>query len=162
MQRLKNEPHHGLRPTSERLYNLLTLGVSLPETIDSDTKSYTLHYIDWEHSANNLFHVSDEFTIERHHSRETRRPDLVRLVNGILLVVIGCKRPDLDGDKAVEKGISQILRNQREDEIRQFFVFSQLLLAPAPTMRSTPPPPRRTPSGRSGVRRRIRMPRCSG
>lgn len=128
VQRLKDEPYDGLLPTNERLYSLLTLGVSLLETIDGDTKSYTLHYIDWEHPANNVFHVSDEFTIERQHSRETRRPDLVLFVNGIPLVVIECKRPDLDGNKAVEEGISQMLRNQREDEIPQLFVFSQLLL----------------------------------
>lgn len=125
----QNEPYDDLRPTNERLYNLLTLGVSLPETIDGDTKSYTLPYIDWEHPANNVFHVSDEFTVERHHRGETGRPDLVRFVNGIPLVVIACKRPALDGDKAVAEGISQMLRNQREDAIPQLVVFSQLLLA---------------------------------
>jgi len=126
VQRLKDERYDGLIPTNERVYNLLTLGVSLPETIDGDTKSYQLHYIDWQHPENNMLHVSDEFVVERSHSRETRRPDLVLFVNGIPLVVIECKRPDLD--KAIEEGISQMLRNQRDDEIPRLFVFSQLLL----------------------------------
>lgn len=130
IQRLKEERYDGLVPTNERLYHLLTLGISLPETIDGDTKSYTLHYIDWQHPENNVFHVSDEFTVERRLSRETRRPDLVLFVNGIPLVVIECKRPDLHGsDKAVVEGISQMLRNQRDDEIPQLFIYSQLLLA---------------------------------
>ena len=43
--------------------------------------------------------------------------------------MIECKRPDLEGRKSVEEGISQMLRNQRDDEIAQLFVFSQLVMA---------------------------------
>src|SRR5919202_1005361 len=129
--RLKNEPFDGPIRTNERLYNLLTLGTSLPQTIEGHTKSYTLRYIDWQNPANNVYHVSDEFSVERSRSHDTRRPDIVLFVNGIPLVVIECKRPDLDadGEKAVVEGISQMLRNQRENEIPHLFVFSQLLLA---------------------------------
>ena len=81
--RLKNEPFDGLIRTNERLYNLLTLGTSLPQTIDGDTKSYTLRYIDWQNPANNVYHVSDEFSVERSRSHDTRRPDIVLFVNGI-------------------------------------------------------------------------------
>jgi type I restriction enzyme, R subunit len=132
VQRLKDERYDGLIATNERVYNLLTLGISLPETIDGDTKSYTLNYIDWQHPENNVFHVTDEFTVERRvpsgRSRETRRPDLVLFVNGIPLVVIECKRPDLGRDKALTEGVEQLLKYQAEDEIPQLFVFSQLLL----------------------------------
>ncbi len=48
-------------------------------------------------------------------------------VNGIPLVVIECKRPDLD--EALEQAVSQQIRNQREDEIPGLFVYAQLLLA---------------------------------
>lgn len=40
-------------------------------------------------------HIADEFEVERTASHETRRPDNVLFVNGIPLVVIECKRPDL-------------------------------------------------------------------
>jgi type I restriction enzyme R subunit len=103
IRRLKNEPYDGLVRTSEKIYDLLTLGISLPQTIDGNTRSFTLHYIHWKRPANNVFHVSDEFSVERRRSSETRRPDIVLFVNGIPLVVIECKRPDLEkgGDKAV-------------------------------------------------------------
>lgn len=131
IRRLKNEPYDGLVRTSEKIYDLLTLGISLPQTIDGNTRSFTLRYIDWKRQANNVFHVSDEFSVERRRSSETRRPDVVLFINGIPLVVIECKRPDLEkgGDKAVTEAITQMIRNQKDDEIPGLFVFSQLLLA---------------------------------
>jgi type I restriction enzyme, R subunit len=48
-------------------------------------------------------------------------------VNGIPLVAIECKRPDLP--KATEEAISQHLRNQRTDEIPHFFCVTQILIA---------------------------------
>ena len=131
IRKLKNEPYDGLVRTSEKIYDLLTLGISLPQTIDSNTRSFTLQYIDWKHPSNNVFHISDEFSVERRRSSETRRPDVLLFVNGIPLVVIECKRPDLDkgGDKAVTEAITQMIRNQKDDEIPGLFVFTQLLLA---------------------------------
>ncbi|HRV96156.1 MAG TPA: HsdR family type I site-specific deoxyribonuclease, partial [Anaerolineae bacterium] len=51
--------------------------------------------------------------------------------NGIPLVVIECKRPDLQkgGDKAVTEAITQMIRNQEDDHIPNLFIYSQLLLA---------------------------------
>lgn len=72
IRRLKSEPYDGLVRTSEKIYDLLTLGISLPQTIDGDTRSFTLQYIDWKHPANNVFHASDEFSVERRRSSETR------------------------------------------------------------------------------------------
>ena len=37
----------GLRVTSEKIYDLLSLGKSLEQTIDGDTKSFTINCIDW-------------------------------------------------------------------------------------------------------------------
>jgi type I restriction enzyme, R subunit len=131
IRRLKNEPYDGLVRTSEKIYDLLTLGISLPQTIDGDTRSFTLQYIGWKHPENNVYHFSDEFSVERRRSSETRRPDIVLFVNGIPLVVIECKRPDLEkgGDKAVTEAITQMIRNQKDDEIPGLFVFTQLLMA---------------------------------
>lgn len=122
----------GLVAANERIYELLTLGTSLKQTVDGDAKSFNLHYIDWQHPENNVYHVTDEFPVERTGSHETRRPDVVLFVNGIPLVVIECKRPDLtpsEGGRAVEEAITQMIRNQKRDEIPGFFVYSQLLLA---------------------------------
>ena len=120
-------PFDGIVKTNEQVFELLTLGKSLEQTIDGNKKSYSIRYVDWENFANNVFHVADEFEIERTASYETRRPDLVLFVNGIPLAVVECKRPD--EQDAVEVGISQQLRNQRIDEIPHLFAFSQLLLS---------------------------------
>lgn len=131
ISKLVDEPFQSLTLTNEKLYELLTLGTSLTQTIDGDRKSYSFHYIDWQHPERNVYHVTDEFSVEKRGSHETRRPDLVLFVNGIPLVVIECKRPDLDqnGEKAVAEAVSQMLRNQSEEEIPHLFATSQLLLA---------------------------------
>ena len=107
VSKLVDEPVQSLTLTNETLYELLTLGTSLTQTIDGDRKSYSFHYIDWQHPERNVYHVSDEFSVEKRGSHETRRPDMVLFVNGIPLVVIECKRPDLDqhGEKAVAEAV---------------------------------------------------------
>ena len=117
----------GLVKTNEHVYDLLTLGKSMEQTIDGYTKSFTLQYIDWKHPENNVYHVSDEFEVAKVRRHQTRRPDIVLFVNGIPLVVIECKRPDIKDP--LDEAISQHLRNQRNEEIPHLFVFSQILLA---------------------------------
>lgn len=132
VNKLVDEPFRSLIITSEIHYELLTLGTSLTQTIDGDRKSFSLHYIDWHNPENNVYHVTDEFTIEKRSSHDKRRPDIVLFVNGIPLVVIECKRPDLDtggGEKAVAEAVSQMIRNQNEDEIPHLFVYTQLVMA---------------------------------
>ena len=132
IQQLLDEPYDGLVRTNEKLYERLTLGTTLKQTIDGDSKSYSLRYIDWQHPERNVYHVTDEFSVERTRSLQTRRPDIVCFVNGIPLVVIECKRPDKqteDKKDAVKAAVSQMIRNQGDDEIPQLFVFAQLLLA---------------------------------
>ncbi|MBW1803402.1 MAG: type I restriction endonuclease subunit R, partial [Deltaproteobacteria bacterium] len=90
-------------------------------------KSFMLHYIDWEHPGNNAYHVTAEFPVERTGSHETRRPDIVLFVNGIPLVIIECKRPDIRDP--MDTAIKQQIRNQKDDEIPRLFLYSQILLA---------------------------------
>ena len=117
----------GYLNANEAVYNMLTLGKAFEQSIDGDKKSYTMRYIDWQHPENNDFHVTEEFAVTRGGSSDTYRPDIVLFVNGIPLVVIECKRPDVKG--AEEQAISQHLRNQKEDGIRSLYVYSALLLA---------------------------------
>ena len=122
----------GLTRANERLYETLTLGISLPQTLAGDTRHYSLHYLDWGEPENNVYHVAEEFVVERERSHQTRRPDLVCFVNGLPFAVIECKRPDLqtkDGGLPYEAAISQMLRNQKEGEIRPLFAYGQILLA---------------------------------
>ena len=65
--------------------------------------------------------------VERSGSEETRRPDIVLFVNGIPLVVIECKRPDMKDP--IGQAISQHIRNQQQDQIPRLFFYAQLLIA---------------------------------
>ena len=128
IQALKDVPFDGLVRTSEQIYDLLVLGKAMEQTVEGDTKSFTLQFIDWRNPANNVFHVVEEFEVERTASKDKCRPDVVLFVNGIPLCIIECKQ---SGKDMVEQAISQNIRNQGEDYIPKLFVFSQVLLAVA-------------------------------
>ena len=85
IQTLKDVVYDGLVRTNEKVYDLLCLGRSMQQSIEGDTKSFPLNYIDWKNWENNVFHVTEEFSVERMGSHETRRPDIVLFVNGIPL-----------------------------------------------------------------------------
>ena len=132
IQELSNIPFEGLIKTSEKIFDLLTLGKSYKENIKGDRKSYDLKYIDWEHPENNVYHVTDEYNVETHNfDGRKRRPDIVLFLNGIPVVVIECKRPDMSDP--IEEAVSQQIRNQKNTEIPQLFVFSQILIALCPS-----------------------------
>lgn len=131
IQALKDMPmNEGYIAACEQAYNLLTLGKALEQSIDGDKKSFTLQYIDWNPEtflANNVFHVTEEYSVMRSTSKEHYRPDIVLFVNGIPLCIIECKRPDMK--EPITQAISQHLRNQHEDGIRSLYVYAQCLLS---------------------------------
>ncbi|MFO0267688.1 MAG: type I restriction endonuclease subunit R [Cyclobacteriaceae bacterium] len=127
IQALKDLPmHEGYIHASEAAYNLLTLGKALEQSIDGDKKSFTLQYIDWATPQNNVFHVTEEYSVMRSNSKEHYRPDIVLFINGIPVCIIECKRPDMK--EPLEQAISQHLRNQQEDGVRSLYVYAQLVL----------------------------------
>ena len=119
--------NNGLISINEYVYDLLTLGKSFEENIQGSTKSFNLNYIDWDNIENNIFHVTEEFEVLAGDGKHHRRPDIILFVNGIPMVVIECKRPD--HKDPVKEAVSQHIRNQKEEEIPNLFVYSQLLLA---------------------------------
>lgn len=117
----------GLLRGNEMMYDLLCLGKSFRESVDGQLKSFTLQYIDWDHPERNVFHVVEEFSVERVASRAQYRPDLVLFVNGIPLGVIECKAP---GRKdPMGEAISQLLDYQKDDGIPHLFMTAQFLFA---------------------------------
>lgn len=119
--------NEGYIAASETLYNLITLGKTFDQSFDVDKKSITVQYIDWENRENNVYHVTEEYSVVRSTSQEHYRPDIVLFINGIPVCVIECKRPDMKNP--LEQAISQHLRNQQEDGIRSLYVYSQLTLS---------------------------------
>ena len=102
IQKLKNVKYDGLQKTNEVVYDLITLGTAMEQTIEGDSKSFTLDYIDWKNLRRNKFHVVAEYSVDRNRSTETARPDIVLFVNGIPFAVIECKSPNIE----VEQGVS--------------------------------------------------------
>lgn len=122
----------GLAMASKEIYNLLTLGISVEEniTIDKDVpvrQSFDLFYIDFEHPANNIWQVTEEFSVERPNGQYAR-PDVVIMVNGIPLAVIECKKSSVD----VKEGILQNVRNMGPDYLPHLFKYTQLVIAMNP------------------------------
>lgn len=121
--------NEGLMTANQKISDQLLLGNSYSEElIDGVKKSFSLHYIDYKVPENNVFHVTDEFVVDRVNQQEqtkTRRPDLVLFINGIPFGVIELKKSTRD----TEEGISQMLRNQGKDEIPTLFKYIQITLA---------------------------------
>lgn len=125
IQKLKNIKYDGLLRTNESIYDLLTLGTAMEQTIEGDSKSFNLNYLDWRNPLRNRFTVTVEYPVERSRSTETARPDIVLFINGIPFCVIECKAPQVE----VEQAVSQSIRNQNDDYIPKLFIYTQLLLA---------------------------------
>ncbi len=123
--------NEGLLPANKRFYNKLVLGVTEIEFINGKKHSPTIPLIDWEDISANRFVVTEELDVLNTSGTGHRRPDLVCYVNGMPLAVIEAKRPDSGNPNKnmVDEGISQQIRNQKNDEIPSLFAYSQLLLA---------------------------------
>lgn len=126
IEALKIDISDGLVRSNEKIYDLLTLGKSLQQSIEGDLRSFTLNYIDWEHPENNVYHVTEEFSVEREGSDKTRRPDIILFVNGIPLVVIECKSSSQK--EPMKEATSQNIRNQKEGNIPRLFYYSQIVM----------------------------------
>ncbi len=126
---LRDLPDEGLIPTSEKVFDLISLGKSLPQTIEGDTRSFSLRYIDWQVPENNVFHVTEEFAVSANRpdgARRRPRPDIVLFINGIPFGVIECKKRGRD---TLAEAIADLRTYQRDEEIPRLFWYAQLLLA---------------------------------
>ena len=106
----------GLVRTSEKIYDVLLLGKSYPETVgDGKMLSFNFRYIDWDNPQNNVFHVTEEFAVDSRDRQHNARPDIVLFINGIPFAVIECKAPHIP----VEEAVGQMIRNQQAAYIPQ-------------------------------------------
>lgn len=122
----------GLMTANEAVHDMLTLGVTVNEFMpDGRRHAATVPLLDWHEPDNNHFQITEEMEIQSAHATHTRRPDLVGFVNGIPLVVIEAKRAASGNPNKsmIQESISQMLRNQGQDEIPLLFAYAQLLLA---------------------------------
>ena len=123
--------NEGLLTANERIYDKLTLGITVKEFIGGKPVQPTIPIIDWDNPKDNLFTITEEMEVISSGGTHKRIPDLVCFVNGIPLVVIEAKRPESGNPNKsmLDEGVSQSIRNQKKDEIPQLFCYAQLLLA---------------------------------
>jgi type I restriction enzyme R subunit len=119
------EHAQGAQAASLEVYDRLILGTTITKTVEGDSKSYSVRYIDWQNPANNVFHVTTEMRVERTGSSATQRLDVVGYVNGIPFIVIENKRPT----EELKKAGSQLIKYQNSDGIPQLFHYAQLLIS---------------------------------
>ena len=94
---------------NETVYTSLSHGISLEQDLGDGRKSHDVHFIEFEKPDRNEFIVTRQFAVRG--TKKSIVPDVVCFVNGIPLVVIECKSPDL-GDKWKEKALQQLRRYQ--------------------------------------------------
>ena len=119
----------GLIKVNEKIYDELTMTKSLEEFLEDGSRhSFSLKYIDFENPKNNAFHFTEEFVVEKQDlstKEKTRRPDIVLFVNGIPFAVIELKASSV----SLKQGISQMIGNQKKENIPHLFKYVQLVLA---------------------------------
>lgn len=133
---------HKLMETNQKATELLIKGLTVEGLAGWDGgRGQTIRYIDWEHPANNVFSVVNQYRVDCPPGFNSAKafivPDLVLLVNGIPLVVVECKSPSIP--EPLAQAVDQLRRysNQRKaafevDEnegSEALFATNQLLVA---------------------------------
>lgn len=102
---LKNINHSTLFENNLACRELLLENTSVDINHTTGAKSPTVKYIDFENIENNDFLAISQFMVD---GAQTIIPDITLFVNGIPLVVIECKAPDITDP--IHEGVNQLKR----------------------------------------------------
>lgn len=102
---LKNINHSSLFENNLASTALLIENTSVDVNHVTGAKSPTVKYIDFENISNNHFLAVSQFMVD---GAQTIIPDITLFVNGIPLVVIECKAPDVTDP--IHEGVNQLKR----------------------------------------------------
>ncbi|GGD47551.1 type I restriction enzyme [Malaciobacter pacificus] len=102
---LKNINHSTLFENNLASTELLLENTSVDINHETGVKSPTVKYIDFDDISNNHFLAISQFMID---GAQTIIPDITLFVNGIPLVVIECKAPDITDP--IHEGVNQLKR----------------------------------------------------
>lgn len=139
---IQNYPHP-IRQTlenNEEVYDRITEGLYADNEETGETNC-PVKLIDWTdvdfyknpYETNNDFLAISQYKVRLPGKEEHIVPDIVLFVNGLPLVVIECKAPDIM--EPIAEGIDQLLRyqNRRETEklegVPELFYFNQLVIS---------------------------------
>jgi len=128
IKHIDNPSVENLINDNKELYKKLVHGETFKGTIEGKEVSKHIRYIDF--SANGLkkneFHFTEEYSVLRTGIDKDYRPDIVCFINGIPVVVIENKRR---GKGQIYKGVEDHLKKQKDDGIKDLYVYSQILLS---------------------------------
>ena len=124
-----------LLEANREAFDFIVRGVEVAGDPDKhDGREKNVSVIDFEHPERNDFLAINQFRVDVPGGRTFITPDIVLFVNGIPLVVVECKSPNISNP--MEEGINQLLRysNQRqeveEDEgCERLFYYNQFLVS---------------------------------
>jgi len=124
-----------LMEANKAAFDLIVNGIPVAGDRHADhDRGKTAKIIDFDHPERNDFLVVNQFRVDVPGGKTFIAPDIVLFVNGIPLVVVECKSPNLT--HPMEAGINQLLRytNQRpeveEDEgCERLFYYNQFLVS---------------------------------
>lgn len=90
--------------------------------VEEGRKRVKVILVSYENIDGNVYTMCREVTF--HGERFDERPDIILYVNGIPLIVIEVENPFRLGERALEEGVSQLLRYERE--VPQLFKYVQM------------------------------------
>src|SRR5699024_9968946 len=114
-----------LMEANQRFHEYLVNKLSIVQDVGDGRKNQTVTLIDFDNIENNDFVITNQLGIT--HATGTIYPDIMVYVNGLPLVVIECKSPELPPDMQLGQAIRQLLRYQDVNE--KLFYYNQFLIS---------------------------------
>jgi type I restriction enzyme, R subunit len=124
IKRIKNLEGGELIDKNRLFCELLRVGIKVEQKNGSETIYQTVKIFDFENPTNNSFICTNQFTVTC--DRETKRMDVVLIINGLPVVVLELKNP-IDENTTVEMAFDQI--QTYKSTISPLFHYNALLVA---------------------------------
>lgn len=120
---IRNLDHNNTILNNKEFTSYLLDGVSVPETINGESKYKTIKLIDFNNVDNNIFKAINQYTIIEH---SEKRPDIILFVNGLPLVVVELKSTVREEVKLID-AYNQ-LKGYQEVHIPTLFYYNQFMI----------------------------------
>ena len=118
VQEIKHIDAGLLEARNETFFDYLQNGISISYYDQNEEKTDMVYLIDYDHTENNSFIVSNQFRIV---GKDSKRPDMVLFINGLPLVVIELK--SASSDQADIWSAYRQIKNYQYD-IEKLFVYN--------------------------------------
>jgi len=118
VQEIKHIDAGLLEARNETFFDYLQNGISISYYDQNEEKTDMVYLIDYDHTENNSFIVSNQFRIV---GKDSKRPDIVLFINGLPLVVIELK--SASSDQADIWSAYRQIKNYQYD-IEELFVYN--------------------------------------